>query len=36
LAYRPAVLVFIDAAQGRASVVYHRYGGHYGLITAAG
>jgi hypothetical protein len=27
---------FIDAAQGRASVLYHRYDGHYGLITPAG
>jgi hypothetical protein len=26
-------LFFIDAAQGRASVLYHRYDGHYGLIT---
>ena len=25
----------IDAAQGRASVLYHRYDGHYGLITPA-
>jgi ribosome-associated translation inhibitor RaiA len=29
-------LFFIDAAQGRASVLYHRYDGHYGLITPAG
>ncbi|MCH9736583.1 MAG: HPF/RaiA family ribosome-associated protein [Actinomycetia bacterium] len=29
-------LLFIDAAQGRASVLYHRYDGHYGLITPAG
>jgi len=28
-------LFFIDAAQGRASVLYHRYDGHYGLITPA-
>jgi ribosome-associated translation inhibitor RaiA len=26
-------LFFIDAAQGRASVLYHRYDGHYGLIS---
>ncbi len=26
-------LFFIDAAQGRASVLYRRYDGHYGLIT---
>ena len=26
-------LFFIDAAQGRASVLYHRYDGHYGLLT---
>lgn len=26
-------LFFVDAAQGRASVLYHRYDGHYGLIT---
>ena len=26
-------LFFIDAAQGRAGVLYHRYDGHYGLIT---
>jgi ribosome-associated translation inhibitor RaiA len=29
-------LFFIDAAQGRANVLYHRYDGHYGLITPAG
>ena len=29
-------LFFIDAAQGRASVLYHRCDGHYGLITPAG
>jgi ribosome-associated translation inhibitor RaiA len=29
-------LFFIDAAQGRASVLYHRYDGHYGLITPTG
>ena len=28
-------LFFIDAAEGRASVLYHRYDGHYGLITPA-
>ena len=28
-------LFFIDAAQGRASVLYHCYDGHYGLITPA-
>lgn len=26
-------LFYIDAAEGRASVLYHRYDGHYGLIT---
>lgn len=26
-------MFFIDAAQGRAAVLYHRYDGHYGLIT---
>ena len=31
-----AFLFFVDAAQGRASVLYHRYDGHYGLITPAG
>lgn len=30
-----AFLFYIDAAQGRASVLYHRYDGHYGLITPA-
>jgi hypothetical protein len=29
-------LFFVDAAQGRASVLYHRYDGHYGVITPAG
>lgn len=29
-------LFFIDAAQGRASVLYHRYDGHYGLIMPTG
>ena len=29
-------LFFIDAAQGRAGVLYRRYDGHYGLITPAG
>ena len=29
-------LFFIDAAQGRASVLYQRYDGHYGLITPSG
>ena len=29
-------LLFIDAAQGRAAVLYHRYDGHYGLISPAG
>ena len=29
-------LFFIDAAQGRAGVLYHRYDGHYGLITPGG
>jgi ribosome-associated translation inhibitor RaiA len=28
-------LFYIDAAQGRVSVLYHRYDGHYGLITPA-
>lgn len=28
-------LFFIDAAQGRAVVLYHRYDGHYGLIGLA-
>lgn len=29
-------MFFIDAAEGRAAVLYHRYDGHYGLITPAG
>ncbi len=29
-------LFFIDVAQGRAGVLYHRYDGHYGLIFPAG
>ncbi|OBF09755.1 integrase [Mycobacterium sp. ACS4054] len=29
-------LFFIDADHGCASVLYHRYDGHYGLITPAG
>ncbi|KUI32767.1 integrase [Mycobacterium sp. GA-2829] len=29
-------LFFIEAAGGRACVLYHRYDGHYGLITPAG
>lgn len=29
-------LFFIEAAQGRASVLYHRYDGHYGLIGPGG
>lgn len=29
-------LFFIDAAQGRASVLYQRYDGHLGVITPAG
>lgn len=29
-------LFFIDAAWGCASVLYHRYDGHYGVITPAG
>jgi ribosome-associated translation inhibitor RaiA len=28
-------LFFVDVAQGRANVLYHRYDGHYGLITLA-
>ncbi|AFM15813.1 hypothetical protein Mycch_1003 [Mycolicibacterium chubuense NBB4] len=28
-------LFYIDAAQGRASVLYHRYDGHYGMISPA-
>ncbi len=29
-------LFFIDAEEGRAGVLYHRYDGHYGLISPAG
>ena len=29
-------LFFVDAADGRADVLYHRYDGHYGLISPAG
>jgi hypothetical protein len=29
-------LFYIDAAEGRAGVLYRRYDGHYGLITPAG
>jgi hypothetical protein len=29
-------LFFIDAAQGRAGILYRRYDGHYGLIAPAG
>ena len=29
-------LFYVDAAEGRAHVLYHRYDGHYGLITPAG
>lgn len=29
-------LFFVDAARDRGSVLYHRYDGHYGLITPAG
>jgi hypothetical protein len=28
-------LFFVDSAGGRGSVIYHRYDGHYGLITPA-
>ncbi|ULE33417.1 ribosome hibernation promotion factor [Mycobacterium sp. IDR2000157661] len=28
-------LFFIDAAEGRAAILYHRYDGHYGLISPA-
>lgn len=28
-------LFYIDAAQGRVSVLYIRYDGHYGVITPA-
>lgn len=31
-----AFLFYIDAAEGRACVLYRRYDGHYGLITPAG
>jgi ribosome-associated translation inhibitor RaiA len=29
-------LFYIDAAHGRASVLYHRYDGHYGVISPGG
>lgn len=29
-------LFFVEAAEGRACVLYHRYDGHYGRITPAG
>jgi ribosome-associated translation inhibitor RaiA len=29
-------LFFVDVDQGRADVLYHRYDGHYGLISPAG
>jgi len=29
-------LFFVDVDQGRAAVLYHRYDGHYGLISPAG
>jgi hypothetical protein len=29
-------LLFIDAAERRANVLYHRYDGHYGVVTPAG
>ena len=29
-------LFYVDAATGRSSVLYHRYDGHYGLITPGG
>jgi ribosome-associated translation inhibitor RaiA len=29
-------LFFVDVDQGRAGVLYHRYDGHYGLISPAG
>jgi ribosome-associated translation inhibitor RaiA len=29
-------LFFVDVATGRSSVLYHRYDGHYGLITRGG
>ncbi|WP_307849677.1 sigma 54 modulation/S30EA ribosomal C-terminal domain-containing protein [Qaidamihabitans albus] len=28
-------LFFLDADRGRGSVLYHRYDGHYGLLTPA-
>lgn len=28
-------LFFLDADRGRGAVLYHRYDGHYGLITPA-
>lgn len=28
-------LFFVDTARDRGSVLYHRYDGHYGLITPA-
>ncbi|MGA8327910.1 MAG: HPF/RaiA family ribosome-associated protein [Mycobacterium sp.] len=32
----PPFLFFIDPDQGRAGVLYHRYDGHYGLLSPAG
>lgn len=29
-------LFFLDADRGRGAVLYHRYDGHYGLITPSG
>ncbi|MGA7466453.1 sigma 54 modulation/S30EA ribosomal C-terminal domain-containing protein, partial [Mycobacterium sp.] len=29
-------LFFVGVAEGRAAVLYHRYDGHYGLISPAG
>lgn len=29
-------LFFVDVAEGRVAVLYHRYDGHYGLISPAG
>lgn len=29
-------LFFLDADRGRGAVLYHRYDGHYGLVTPAG
>jgi len=29
-------LFFVDVDEGRAGVLYHRYDGHYGLISSAG